>query len=59
MFEYSLFQRARQARKHIVLPEGNDDRILQAAEILRLRDVVDLTILVRKASCVQGQQPLA
>ena len=45
MFEYSLFQRARQERKHIVLPEGEDDRILQAAEILRLRDVVDLTIL--------------
>jgi len=45
MFEYSLFQRARQERKHIVLPEGDDDRILQAAEILRLRDVVDLTIL--------------
>jgi len=45
MFEYSLFQRARQERKHIVLPEGADDRILQAAEILRLRDVVDLTIL--------------
>jgi len=45
MFEYSLFQRARKERQHIVLPEGNDDRILQAAEILRLRDVVDLTIL--------------
>jgi len=45
MFEYSLFQRARQERQHIVLPEGDDDRILQAAEILRLRDVVDLTIL--------------
>ncbi len=45
MFEYSLFQRARQQRKHIVLPEGDDDRILQAAELLCLRDVVDLTIL--------------
>jgi len=45
MFEYSLFQRARQERKHIVLPEGDDDRILQAADILRLRDVVELTIL--------------
>ncbi|MBE9580934.1 MAG: phosphate acetyltransferase, partial [Proteobacteria bacterium] len=45
MFEYSLFQRASKERKHIVLPEGDDDRILQAAEILRLRDVVDLTIL--------------
>ncbi|MEA2113957.1 MAG: phosphate acetyltransferase [Thermodesulfobacteriota bacterium] len=49
MFEYSLFQRARQVRKHIVLPEGDDDRILQAAEILRLRDVVDLTILGRES----------
>ncbi len=45
MFEYSLFQRARQNRKHIVLPEGNDDRILRAAELLLLRNVVDLTIL--------------
>ncbi|VAW65661.1 BioD-like N-terminal domain / Phosphate acetyltransferase [hydrothermal vent metagenome] len=45
MFEYSLFQQARITRQHIVLPEGNDERILQAAEILRLRDVVDLTLL--------------
>ncbi len=45
MFEYSLFQRARQNRKHIVLPEGYDDRILRAAEIICLRDVADLTIL--------------
>ncbi len=45
MFEYSLFQRARQDKQHIVLPEGDDDRILQAAEILNLRDVVELTIL--------------
>ncbi len=45
MFEYALFERARRAKQHIVLPEGSDDRILRAAEILRLRDVVDLTIL--------------
>ncbi len=45
MFEYSLFERARKQRKHIVLPEGDDDRILQAAELLCLRDAVDLTIL--------------
>jgi phosphate acetyltransferase len=32
-------------RFHIVLPEGTDQRILQAAEILSLRDVVDLTLL--------------
>ncbi|MBM9536517.1 phosphate acetyltransferase [Desulfobulbus alkaliphilus] len=45
MFEYSLFQQARAERKHIVLPEGYDERILQAAEILRSREVVDLTLL--------------
>ena len=35
----------RSDRQHIVLPEGDDDRILQAAEQLLLRGVVDLTIL--------------
>ena len=50
MFEYSLFQRARSDRKHIVLPEGSDDRILLAAEILRAREVVDLTLLGEERS---------
>lgn len=45
MFEYSLFQRARQIRKRIVLPESGDERILRAAEILLRRDVVDLIFL--------------
>jgi len=45
MFEYSLFQRARSEIKHIVLPEGEEERILQAAEILRSREVVNLTLL--------------
>ncbi|WP_201774426.1 phosphate acetyltransferase [Demequina sediminicola] len=45
MFEYDLLVRARSSRKHIVLPEGSDDRILRAASTLLTRDVVDLTIL--------------
>jgi phosphate acetyltransferase len=45
MFEYELFRRAKAQRRHIVLPEGEDERILRAAEILVLRDVVDLTLL--------------
>jgi phosphate acetyltransferase len=45
MFEYALLSRARADKKHIVLPEGNDDRILQAAGTLLARRVVDLTIL--------------
>ncbi|GAA1804480.1 phosphate acetyltransferase [Agromyces neolithicus] len=45
MFEYGLLERARRVRKHIVLPEGYDDRILRAAATLLARDVADLTIL--------------
>ncbi|GAB3236137.1 phosphate acetyltransferase [Mycolicibacterium hippocampi] len=45
MFTYRLLDRARAQRKHIVLPEGNDDRILRAAGRLLQRSVADLTIL--------------
>jgi len=45
MFQYNLYERAKRNRKHIVLPEGNDDRILKAAARLLDLDVVDLTIL--------------
>ncbi|KQV06152.1 phosphate acetyltransferase [Leifsonia sp. Root112D2] len=45
MFEYGLLERARADRKHIVLPEGEDDRILRAAATLLAREVADLTIL--------------
>ncbi len=45
MFQYRLLQWAKRARRHIVLPEGNDDRILRAAAQLLQQDVVDLTVL--------------
>ncbi|NCC29776.1 MAG: phosphate acetyltransferase, partial [Gammaproteobacteria bacterium] len=45
MFEYELIRRAKSRRQRIVLPEGTDERILRAAEILTLRQVVDLTLL--------------
>jgi phosphate acetyltransferase len=45
MFTYQLLDQARSDRKHIVLPEGDDDRILQAAGRLVKRGVADLTIL--------------
>ncbi|ERT03945.1 phosphate acetyltransferase [Lyngbya aestuarii BL J] len=45
MFEYELIDRARKNKKHIVLPEGNEERILQASEILLRRGVVDITLL--------------
>lgn len=45
MFIYNLQKIAGQVRKRIVLPEGNDDRILKAIEILQKKDVVDMTVL--------------
>ena len=45
MFEYQLMQRARADRQRIVLPESQDDRILEAAAILLRRGVADLTLL--------------
>jgi phosphate acetyltransferase len=45
MFTYQLRLRARADRKHIVLPEGDDDRILRSAGRLLQRGVADLTIL--------------
>ncbi|MEJ7736479.1 MAG: phosphate acetyltransferase [Chitinophagaceae bacterium] len=45
MFQYQLIKWARSQRKHIVLPEGNDERILKAAARLINQDIVDLTIL--------------
>jgi phosphate acetyltransferase len=45
MFEYELIERAKAAHRHIVLPEGEDDRVLQAADILLRRGVVALTLL--------------
>ena len=48
MFQYNLLKRAKIVRKHIVLPEGNDDRIISAAVRLVEMDIVDLTVLGHK-----------
>ena len=48
MFQYQIVKRAKEHRKHIVLPEGDDDRILMAADLLIKQNVVDLTILGNK-----------
>jgi phosphate acetyltransferase len=45
MFQYQLVARAKAHKKHIVLPEGNDDRILIAADRLVKQGVVDITLL--------------
>lgn len=45
MFEYSLIQQAKSDKQHIVLPEGEEPRILRATELLMLRQVCDITLL--------------
>jgi phosphate acetyltransferase len=45
MFQYNLIKSARGARKHIVLPESTDERILKATERLIHADVLDITLL--------------
>lgn len=45
MFQHDLMSRARSKRRCIVLPEGTEERILRAVEIMRLRDVLDITLL--------------
>ncbi|WP_059015559.1 phosphate acetyltransferase [Mycobacterium sp. M26] len=45
MFTYQLMERAQSNLKRIVLPEGEDDRILRAAGRLLRRGVAELTIL--------------
>ncbi|RYF96452.1 MAG: phosphate acetyltransferase, partial [Chitinophagaceae bacterium] len=45
MFQYQLVKWAKRQKKHIVLPEGNDERILKAAARLIAQDIVQLTLL--------------
>jgi phosphate acetyltransferase len=45
MFEHALLERARAHKRRIVLPEGTEERILRAAEVLLRRGVCELTLL--------------
>ena len=58
MFQYQIVKRAKEQRKHIVLPEGGDDRILLAADMLIKQDVVEITILGVKEQIAAAAQRL-
>ncbi|WP_086731912.1 phosphate acetyltransferase, partial [Streptomyces fradiae] len=45
MFEHELLEQARADRRRVVLPEGGEERVLRAADVLIRRDVCDLTLL--------------
>lgn len=45
MFQYQLVSWAKNKKKHIVLPEGKDERILKAADRLVRQGIVNITLL--------------
>lgn len=45
MFQYNLLKKAKSNKKHIVLPEGLDERILRATKELIDADAVSITLL--------------
>ncbi|MGA5352631.1 phosphate acetyltransferase [Streptomyces thermodiastaticus] len=45
MFEHKLLEQARADKRRVVLPEGTEERVLRAAEVLLRRGVCDLTLL--------------
>ncbi|MDQ0789284.1 phosphate acetyltransferase [Streptomyces sp. B3I8] len=45
MFEHELLEQARSDKRRVVLPEGTEERVLHAAEVLLRRGVCDLTLL--------------
>merc|ERR1719163_258596 len=48
ILKHNMFSQARSDKQHIVLPEGNDVRIVQAASELLARGLCDLTLLGRE-----------
>ncbi|WP_298474078.1 phosphate acetyltransferase [uncultured Maribacter sp.] len=48
MFQYNLLKKAQQGKKHIVLPEGTDERVLRATKELIDANVVNITLLGNK-----------
>ncbi|NED99695.1 phosphate acetyltransferase [Phytoactinopolyspora halotolerans] len=45
MFEHRLVDRARGGTRHIVLPEGEEERVLRAADTVLRRGIAELTLL--------------
>ncbi|UGY93699.1 phosphate acetyltransferase [Streptomyces gobiensis] len=50
MFEHELIERSRSVRRNVVLPEGTEERVLRAAEVLLRRNICNLTLLGEDAA---------
>ena len=59
LFEYNLALRAKQNQKTIVLPEGSDDRVLQAADEVLRKQIAKLIILGDPAAIADRARELS
>lgn len=50
IFEHQLLEHARRRKMRIVLPEGHDDRIVEAAAIVQQRGIADVVLLGDEAA---------
>ena len=50
IFEHQLLEQARRSKQRIVLPEGDDDRIVEAAAIVQERGIADVVLLGDESS---------
>lgn len=57
-FQYSLLGKAKADKKTIVLPEGEEDRIIKAADYLLERDIVNLIIVGERESILKRAEEL-
>ena len=59
MFEFKLIEQAKRHKMRIVLPEGAEERILRAAEILCQREVAEIILLGDEQSIRRKMNELA
>jgi phosphate acetyltransferase len=57
-FQHSLLRQAKMKHKTIVLPEGEEDRIIQAADFLLARDIVNLIIVGEREAILKRAKEL-
>ncbi len=58
IFEKALLVKAQASKQHIVFPEGEDDRILKACDILFTKNVISITILGRTKDILASAERL-
>ena len=54
MFSYDLVAQAKSNKKHIVLPEGTDSRIIKAAAQVAARGIANVTLLGKRENILKG-----